>query len=67
MAIVDRFIIALATSALFTLNPSLKNSELFPAYSCPGSPISHAFFKSTRVTKLPDLTFFTRDYIIFNN
>jgi hypothetical protein len=70
MAIVDRLMVALTTSALptpATLNYSQKNSELSLAYSYPGFPISHAFFKDTRVTKLLDLTFFTRDYIIFNN
>ena len=70
MAIVDRLIVALTTSALpapATPNPSQKNSELSPAYFHPGSPISHAFFRGTRVTKLPDLTLFTRDYTIFNN
>jgi hypothetical protein len=70
MAIVDRLIIALTTftlPALAILNSSQKNSELSPAYSRPESPISYTSFRGTRVTKLPDPTFFTRDYIIFNN
>jgi hypothetical protein len=70
MAIVDRLMVALTASALpapATPNPSQKNSELFPAYSCPGFPVSHAFFRGTRVTKLPDLTLFAGDYIVFDN
>jgi hypothetical protein len=67
IAIVNRFIISLAISIPATLNLSLKDSELSPAYSCPGFPISHAFFRDTRVTKLPDLTLFTRNHIVFNN
>jgi hypothetical protein len=62
--------VALTTSALptlATLNFSQKNFELFPTYFYPGFLISHAFFRDTRVTKLPDPTFFTRDYTIFNN
>ena len=67
MAIVDWFIIFLATFIPAAPNPSLKNSELFSIYFRPEFPISHAFFRDTRVTKLPDLILFTRDYTVFNN
>jgi hypothetical protein len=71
MAIVDWLIIALAIPAIPIVpaipNSSLKNSELFPAYFHPGSLISYTSFGSTRVTKLPDPTLFTRDYTVFNN
>ena len=71
MAIVDRLIIAPATLAISIVpavpNPSLKNSEPSPAHFCLGSPVSYTPFGGTRVTKLPDPTLFTRDYIIFNN
>jgi hypothetical protein len=67
MAIVNWLIVALITSALATLNSSQKNSELFLAYFYSGFPISHAFFRDTRITKLLDLILFTRNYTIFNN
>jgi hypothetical protein len=71
IAIVDRLIIAPATPAIPVVpaipNPFLKNSEPSPAYSRPGSPISHISFGSTRITKLPDPTLFTGDYTVFDN
>jgi hypothetical protein len=70
-AIVDRLIIALATPTITIVpavpNPFLKNSELSPIHFRPGFPISHTLFRSTRVTKFPDPTLFTRDYTVFNN
>jgi hypothetical protein len=67
IAIVDRFIISLAASIPATPNPSLKDSELSPAYFRPGSPVSYASFKGARVTKLPDPTLFAGDRIVFND
>jgi hypothetical protein len=70
-AIVDRLITAPAAPAIPAVpavpNPSLKNSESFPAHSRPGSPISYAPFGDTRVTKLPDPTLFTGDCTVFDD
>jgi hypothetical protein len=71
MAIVDRLITAPAAPAIPAVpaipNPSPKNSEPSPAYSRPGSPVSYASFRGTRVAKLPDPTLFTGDCTVFDN
>jgi hypothetical protein len=54
MAIVNWFMISLAAPIPAT-------------YSCPGSPVSHALFRNTRVTKLPDPTLFAGDRIVFDD
>jgi hypothetical protein len=59
--------IAPAIPAPAAPNPSQKNSELSPAYFCPGFPVSYAPFGGTRVTKLLDLILFAKDYTIFDN
>jgi hypothetical protein len=53
-AIVDWFMISLAAPILAT-------------HSRPGSPASHAPFRGTRVTKLPDPTLFAGDRTVFDD
>jgi hypothetical protein len=74
-AIVDQLIAAPATptpsvpapSIPAPPDPSLKSPVLSYSYSRPGSPVLQASNRGTRVTKLPDLTLFTRDRTVFND